>query len=38
MVEISRAGMLEVSVTADDRPPRREWQVISNEREATPNY
>ena len=29
MVEISRARMLEVSVTAD-RPPRWEWQVISN--------
>ena len=37
MVEISRARMLEVSVTAD-RPPRCEWQVIFNEREATPNY
>jgi hypothetical protein len=29
MVEISRAHMLEVSVTAD-RPPRWEWQVSFN--------
>jgi hypothetical protein len=29
MVEISRAGMLEVSVTPD-RPPRWEWQVSFN--------